>query len=45
MFQFKRDFEESYCGARDLDRARGLNPELQTLSQWLAANGSQIPID
>lgn len=45
MFQFKRDFEEMYCGARNLERTRALNPELQTLSGWLAANGSQIPIE
>ena len=45
MFQFKRDFEEEYCGARNLARARALNPELQTFAAWLAANGSQIPID
>ena len=45
MFQFKRDFEDVYCGARDLGRARALNPELQTFPQWLALNGSQIPID
>ena len=45
MFQFNRDFEEMYCGTRDLERTRALNPELQTLSEWLAANGSRIPIE
>jgi uncharacterized protein YbjT (DUF2867 family) len=45
MFQFKRDFEEMYCGARDLERSRALNPDLQTFSEWLAANGSRIPIE
>ena len=25
MFQFKRDFEQAYCGARNLDVARALN--------------------
>ena len=30
MFQFKRDFEDEYVGARDLEVARSLNPELQT---------------
>jgi len=28
MFQFKRDFEPVFCGARDLDAARALNPWL-----------------
>ena len=45
MFQFKRDFEEMYCGARNLERTRALNPDLQTLSEWLAVNASQIPIE
>jgi len=44
MFQFKRDFEEYYCGARDLKLARSLNPSLQTFDQWLAQNKSLIPI-
>jgi uncharacterized protein YbjT (DUF2867 family) len=38
MFQFKRDFEKDYCGARSLAFSRSLNPELQTFAQWLAAN-------
>ena len=45
MFQFKRDFEEYYCGARDLTVARSLNPSLQTFDQWLAQNKSRIPIE
>jgi uncharacterized protein YbjT (DUF2867 family) len=45
MFQFKRDFEKDYCGARDLVLARALNPELQTFDQWLAQNGSRIPLE
>lgn len=44
MFQFKRDFEEAYCAARDLAGARALNPALQTFDQWLAANASRIPL-
>ena len=44
MFQFKRDFEDEYCGARDLDFARSLNPELQAFDAWLAANVSKIPV-
>lgn len=45
MFQFKRDFEEYFCGVRKVDVARALNPELQSFSQWLAANKSRIPLE
>ena len=45
MFQFKRDFEESYCGDRDVGLARELNPALQTFEEWLAKNKSLIPIE
>lgn len=45
MFQFKRDFEEYYRGARSIEFTRSLNPELQSFDQWLARNGSRIPIE
>ncbi|HWF39995.1 MAG TPA: NmrA/HSCARG family protein [Candidatus Acidoferrales bacterium] len=45
MFQFKRDFEEYFCGVRDPKFSRSLNPELQTFDQWLAANKSRIPLE
>ena len=45
MFQFKRDFESYYCGARDLEVSRSLNPELQTFDQWLAKNKGLIPLE
>ncbi len=45
MFQFKRDFEDYFCGARSLDFSRSLNPELQTFSAWLAKNKSRIPLE
>jgi uncharacterized protein YbjT (DUF2867 family) len=45
MFQFKRDFQEVFCGPRDPALARSLNPALQTLDQWLAQNKSRIPLD
>jgi uncharacterized protein YbjT (DUF2867 family) len=44
MFQFKRDFQEAFCGPRDPAFARSLNPELQTFDQWLAVNKSRIPL-
>jgi uncharacterized protein YbjT (DUF2867 family) len=43
MFQFKRDFEKDFCGARDLALSRALNPKLQTFAQWLAAHKDRIP--
>src|SRR6185312_1974675 len=45
MFQFKHDFQEVFCGARDPAFARSLNAELQTFDQWLAVNKSRIPLD
>ncbi len=45
MFQFKRDFEQYFCGARNLDVARSLNPSLQTFEKWLSTNASRIPLD
>ena len=35
MFQYKRDFEASFCGARDPAIARALNPALLTFDAWL----------
>ncbi|MFC1574088.1 NmrA/HSCARG family protein [Candidatus Latescibacterota bacterium] len=45
MFQFKCDFEEDFCGARNLDVARSLNPSLQTFAQWLSVNKDRIPLE
>ena len=45
MFQFKRDFNEAFRGARNPDFARSLNPAMQTLDQWLARNKDRIPLD
>jgi uncharacterized protein YbjT (DUF2867 family) len=45
MFQFKRDFNEYYCGVRDVEFSRRLNPELQSFDTWLARNRQQIPLE
>ena len=45
MFQFKRDFEREYTGARNLQFSRSLDPELQTFAQWLSQNKDRIPLD
>ena len=44
MFQFKRDFNEYFCGERNLEFSRSLNPEMQTFEQWLAVHKEQIPL-
>ncbi len=44
MFQFKRDFEADFRGARNLDESRALNPSLQAFAQWLDANKDRIPL-
>ncbi|RPH97646.1 MAG: NmrA/HSCARG family protein [Lysobacterales bacterium] len=45
MFQFKRDFNEYFCGVRDIASSRELNPELQTFEQWLARHANEIPLE
>jgi len=45
MFQFKRDFQTVFCGARNPEVARSLNPALQTFAQWLGQHASRIPIE
>ncbi len=45
MFQFYHDFSDYFVGIWDLDKARALNPELQTFDEWLAVNGSRIPLE
>ncbi len=45
MFQYKRDFEAEFCGARDLKLARELYPGLQTFAVWLERNKDRIPLE
>jgi len=42
MFQFKRDFNDDFRGARSIEFTLELNPELQTFDQWLEANRAAI---
>ncbi len=44
MFQFKRDFNDYFCGVRNPAVARNLNPSLQTFADWLKENKERIPI-
>lgn len=45
MFQFKHDFESDFCGARDIELSRELNPTLKTFHEWLEENGGKIPLE
>jgi uncharacterized protein YbjT (DUF2867 family) len=45
MFQFKRDFNDYYCGVRSLEVSRSLNPELQDFDTWLSRYKHLIPLD
>jgi hypothetical protein len=45
MFQFKRDFEDYYCGARSIEVTRELNPELQSFEKWAEKNKERIPLE
>ena len=45
MFQFNRDFDADFRGARSIEQSRELNPQLQTFAGWLVDNKDQIPIE
>lgn len=45
MFQYKVEFNDAYCGMRNIDVCRELNPELQSFDQWLAASKDRIPLE
>jgi uncharacterized protein YbjT (DUF2867 family) len=44
MFQFKRDFEADYAGARVRAEVLKLVPDLQDFETWLSANQDRIPL-
>jgi uncharacterized protein YbjT (DUF2867 family) len=44
MFQFKHDFEDMFCGARNLDFSRSINPALKTFDGWLAENKERFQV-
>ncbi len=43
MFQVKRDFQDAYLGARDLDLDRTSDPGIKTFGDWLETCGDQLP--
>jgi len=45
MFQFKHDFEDYFCGIRDIGASRALNPKLQSFDDWLAEHADNIPLE
>lgn len=45
MFQFKHDFQDDFCGPRDVKESRELNPSLHSFSGWLAENKDRIPTE
>lgn len=45
MFQFKRDYNDAFCGARSIEFSRSLNAKLQSFDAWLEANKSRIPLE
>ena len=45
MFQLYSEFEQAFCGARNLELSRSLNPSLQTFETWLASNKTRIPLE
>ena len=44
MFQYYHDFNDYFCGVRDVKGARALNPELQNFETWLTRNAKLIPL-
>lgn len=42
MFQFKRDFNEYFCGARSIAFSKSVNPELQDFKTWLKNNKAAL---
>ncbi len=45
MFQFKRDFNDYFCGARDIAQSRALNEDLQSFDDWVDRNKARIPLE
>jgi hypothetical protein len=45
MFQYKRDFESDFRGARSVEVSKSLNPGLKSFDAWLAENASKIPVE
>jgi uncharacterized protein YbjT (DUF2867 family) len=44
MFQYNHDFSAEFCGARNVEFSRSLNPELMSFADWLKKYGKSIPL-
>ncbi len=42
MFKFKADYESYFCGARNIEESRALNPGLLTFADFLQKNKDQL---
>jgi hypothetical protein len=45
MFQFKCEFNDYFCGVRNVADARKLNPALRSFDQWLELNKNKLAVD
>lgn len=45
MFQYYHDFNDEFCGSRDIAFSRNLNPSLQNFEAWLEKNKDRIPLE
>jgi len=44
MLQFKRDFQEVFCGNRSVERSRQLNPAMQTFDEWVSKHATEFQL-
>jgi uncharacterized protein YbjT (DUF2867 family) len=44
MFQFYQEFEEHFASSRDVAFTRELDPQLQSLEQWLARHRAELAV-
>jgi uncharacterized protein YbjT (DUF2867 family) len=44
MFQFKHDFNATFCASRPVERTRELHPGLASFRQWLERNVQRLPV-
>jgi len=45
MFQFFHDFEDYFCGIRNVKSTKALNPSLQNFDGWLSQNKDKLPLE
>ncbi len=45
MFQFFHDFEDYFCGIRNVESTKALNPSLQNFDGWLSQNKDKLPLE